>query len=334
MRTMYRKWLPFLGLLLFPCLVMAQDLSLLVGETETAVSPTTGRAWQVEFREAFGRYLAGSVSYVNEGHVRGHKRDGLGAQLWGRVPLFRRQVSLDFGGGPYRYFDTQTVTGGGFVNVSGWGGIVSASTTLYTKSPWFARFMVNHIYVPKNLDANTYVLGVGYHLWEERPEEPVKPGEAPVADESKRKTTGDEVTLSIGQTVVNSLQDQKGFAGGVEFRKGIAGYIDWTMSWLNMGDVKVNRRNGLGTQIWLVDEYFKSRFPVGIGAGPIYFIDRRKILSGGQENPGDLAGLVTLSAAYRFSEHWYARFHWNRVFTFNNTDADLFLAGIGYSFRE
>ena len=44
--------------------------------------------------------------------------------------------------------------------------------------------------------------------------------------------------------------------------------------------------------------------------------------------------LVTLSAAYRFSEHWHARFHWNRVFTFNNTDADLFLAGIGYSFRE
>ncbi|MGE5285462.1 MAG: hypothetical protein ACM3OG_10885 [Actinomycetota bacterium] len=330
---MWRIKLLFLGLLLSPCLVMAQDLSLLVGETETSVSPTTGRAWQLEFREAFWRHFAASVSYVNEGHVRGHKRDGLAAQLWGRVPLFHRQVSLDFGGGPYRYFDTQAVAGGGFVNVSGWGGIFSASTTLYTKSPWFARFAVNHIYVPNNLDANTYLLGVGYHLWEERPEEPVKPGEAPETDPTKREITGDEVTFSFGQTVVNSLQDQKGFAGGIEFRKGIAEYIDWTMSWLNMGDKKVNRRNGLGMQIWLVDEYFKSRFPVGIGAGPIYFVDRRDASSGGQ-NPGDLAGLVTLSAAYRFSENWYARFHWDRVFTFNNTDADLFLAGIGYRFRQ
>ena len=334
MRTMRRNWLPLLGLLLFPSLATAQDVSLLVGVTESAVSNTSGRAWQLEFRESLGRYLAVSGSYLNEGHVRDHKRDGLATQLWGRVPLFRNRVSLDFGGGPYRYFDTQAVAGGGYVNVGGWGGIFSASTTLYTKSPWFARFVVNHIYVPKNLDANTYVLGVGYHLWEERPEEPVKPGTAPETDVPKRKTTGDEVTVFIGQTVVNSLQDQKGFAGEIEFRKGIVEHVDWTMSWLNLGDVRVNRRNGLGMQLWLVDEYFDSRLPIGIGAGPIYFLDRRKNPDGGQGTTRDLAGLVSLSAAYRFSEQWFARFHWNRVFTSNNSDADLFLAGIGYTFRE
>ncbi len=233
-----------------------------------------------------------------------------------------------------RYFDTQADAGGGYVDASGWGGLFSASTTLHTKSPWFARIVVNHIYVPKNLDTNTYVLGVGYHLWEERPEEQGKPGEAPEADERKRKIAGDEVTLSFGQTVVNSLKDQKGFAGGIEIRKGIAEHIDWTLSWLNAGDVQVDRRNGLGMQLWLVDEYFDSHFPVGIGAGPIYLLDRRNNPDGNQGNVRDLAGLVTLTAAYRFSEHWFARFHWIRVFTSNNTDADLFLAGIGYRFRE
>ncbi len=222
--------------------------------------------------------------------------------------------------------DTSTSAGGG--------GIFSASATLHTKSPWFARFVVNHIYVPKNLDANSYVLGVGYHLWEEKPEEQGKPWETPGTDEQKGKITSDEITLSFGQTVVNSLQDQKGSAGEIEIRKGIAEHIDWTMSWLNVGDVHVNRRNGLGTQLWLVDEYFDSRFPVGIGVGPVYFLDRRKNPEEGQGNTRDLAGLVTLSAAYRFSEHWFTRFHWSRVFTSNNTDADLFLAGIGYKFRE
>ncbi len=332
---MRRNWLPLLGfLLLFPPLAGAQDLSLLVGASESAISPTSGHAWQLEFRESLGRYLAVSGSYVNEGHLRDHKRDGLAAQLWGRVPLFRRRVSLDFGGGPYRYFDTQAVAGGGYVDASGWGGIFSASATLHTKSPWFARFVVNHIYVPKNLDANTYVLGVGYHLWEERPGEGGTPGESPGTDDPQRKITGDEVTLSIGQTVVNSYQDQKGFAGGIEFRKGIAEHIDWTLSWVNAGDVAVNRRNGLGTQLWLVDEYLDGRFPIGIGAGPIYFLDRRNSPNGNRGNVRDLAGLVTLTAAYRFSEHWFARFHWDRVFTSNNTDADLFLAGIGYRFRE
>jgi hypothetical protein len=330
------RWhrLPLLALLLFPSLVTAQDLSLLVGVSESSVSSTSGRAWQLEFRESLGRYFAVSGSYVNEGHLRDHKRDGLAAQLWGRVPLFRQRVSLDLGGGPYRYFDTQAVAGGGFADVSGWGGIFSASTTIYTKSPWFARFVVNHIYVPKNLDTNTYVLGVGYHLWEERPEETVFPGDAPRPDAPERTISRDEITLSIGQTVVNSYQDQKGFAVGIEFRKGIAENIDWTLSWLNAGDVQVNRRNGLGMQLWLVDEYFDGRVPLGIGAGPVYFLDRRKIPVGGQKSSGDLAGLVSLTAAYRFSENWFARFTWDRVFTSNNTDADLFLAGIGYRFRE
>jgi hypothetical protein len=115
MRTMRRYGLFLLGLLLIPSLATAQDLSLLVGLTETAVSTTSGRAWQLEFREALGRYLAVSGLYVNEGHVRGHKRDRLAPQLWGRVPLFRQRVSLNFGGGPYRYFDTQEVAGGGCV---------------------------------------------------------------------------------------------------------------------------------------------------------------------------------------------------------------------------
>ncbi len=264
MEAMRRNWLPLLpllGLLLLPSIAAAQDLSLLAGVTKTAVSNSSSYAWQLEFRETFYRYFAFSGSYLNEGHVTGHKRDGLAAQLWGRIPLFHQRISLDIGGGPYRYFDTQAVAGGGFVDASGWGGIVSASATLYTKSPWFARVMVNHIDVPNKLGTNMYVLGLGYHLWEEQPEPPDKPGSPPDTDQPKPDITGDEVTFSFGQTVVNSYQDQKGYGGGIEFRKGIMEHVDWTLSWLNVGDVLVNRRNGLGTQLWLMDEYLRQPLP-------------------------------------------------------------------------
>ncbi len=322
-----------LWLLLLPSRATAQELSLLVGASESAVAADSGTAWQLEFREKAGKYLAVSVSYVNEGHLPGHKRDGLAAQLWGRIPLFRRKFSVDLGAGPYRYFDTQALAGGGFVNATGWGGMFSASATLYTKSPWFARCTANHIYVPASQDTNTFVLGVGYHLWEEQPEPSDGSRTLPVPDETRSRITGDEVTFLIGQTVVNSLRDQKGVAGGIEFRKGIAEHIDWTMSWVNEGDPKVNRRNGLGMELWLVNEYLDGRFPVGIGAGPVYFLDRGKNPPGNQSKPHDLAGLLSLTAAYRFSENWFARVLWNRVFTNNSTDTDVFLGGIGYRFR-
>lgn len=183
------RWPIILAFLLVPGAAQAQELSVFLGRTEALNASGSSACRQVDFRYNPARHVAWSVSYVNEGHLKDHKRDGVVTQLWGRIPLFARRVSLDLGG--------------------------------------------------------------GYHLWKEDRHEAESPGPEAGAEPSRK--TGDEVMLFIGRTVVNSLEDQKGIASGVEFRKGIVRHLDWTLTWLNEGDPEVLRRNGLASQLWLVD---------------------------------------------------------------------------------
>src|SRR6185436_17277776 len=70
-------------------------------------------SWQLDYRQDLHRYLAASVSYLNEGHVTGHHRDGTAWQAWGRLPLFRDRIRCSAGAGVYYYYDTQFAPGGG-----------------------------------------------------------------------------------------------------------------------------------------------------------------------------------------------------------------------------
>jgi hypothetical protein len=221
---------------------------------------------------------------------------------------------------------------GTYGDVQSFAGIYSASAAYYTKSPFLVRVTVNHIKGSGDLDTNSYVLGVGYRLWKEREREF---GEFPedTGGEIPLKT-GDEVMLFAGQTVVNSLKDQKGIASGIEFRKGIVSHLDWTLSWLNEGDPEVIRRNGLCSQLWLVDAYMDNRLTLGAGAGGYSFIDQKRPSPPGKEGTRDLAYLISITAAYRFANHWFARFNWNRVFVDYNRDTDVFTLGLGFRWKE
>lgn len=44
----------------------------------------------------------------------------------------------------------------------------------------------------------------------------------------------------------------------------------------------------------------------------------------------DIAGLLTVTTSYRFSDHWFTRFNWNRVMSNDSRDSDNFLPGVGY----
>ncbi len=315
--------------LLAPRSSEAQELSVLLGRLETVRSSHSARAWQVDFRNGFGKYFAVSGAYLNEGHTPGHKRDGLTAQVWGRIPLFHQRASLDLGVGPYRYYDTRPLPGGGYVDAHGWAAIYSLTGTYHTDSPWFFRLALNRIDLSREEDTNTYMVGLGYHLWEEPYRAPGRSPEPPTD-----YVTHNELSALLGQTVVNSFQDQRGLAGALEFRKGIARNIDWTLTWLNEGNEKVIRRNGLASQLWLVDDYLDRRVDLGVGAGAYYFVDRKRAPIPGQEGRSDLAGLLSTTASYRFGGSWSARFLWNRVVSSSNTDTDIFLFGIGYRWRD
>ena len=326
------RLLALLLALFLPATAFPQELSWSYGSTRAEGGQGDAGAWQLDFRYRFPRILSVSGSYLNEGHLPGHKRDGLAAQLWAGYPLFRRKVMVDFGAGPYRFSDTQPRAGGGYADVEGWGLLYSVSGTYFLRSPWYFRLAANGIRPSQDLRTHTYTLGVGYRLWKGDGESCPLPPEAPCPSSSK--STGDEATAFLGQSVVNSLEDQKGVAAAVELRKGLIDHVDATVSWLHEGDRDVIRRNGVAGELWLVDDWYDRRLALGVGGGVYAFLDKRNPSPQRGRNPGDLAGILSLTAGWRFGENWITRFEWHRVVSHNNRDTDVFLGGIGYRWEE
>lgn len=134
----------------------------------------------------------------------------------------------------------------------------------------------------------------------------------------------------LGQVVVNSPGNEPGIGSGVEFRMGIDEHLDWTVTWLNEDVSGTLDRIGLGTQIWLVDAFLARRITIGFGAGLYSFFDFESPSDSGKTRKLDIAGLLTVTTSYRFSDRWFTRFHWNRVMSNDSRDTDIFVLGLGY----
>jgi len=312
-------------LLLLSSHASAADLALLAGRTE---SPDTGGktfGWEIEARYDLESPFSFSAGWVNEGHFRDHRRDGPILQLFGRAPLLERRLSLAFGAGIYRYFDTQTRPGEGTLNVHGWAPLYTLSATWSMKTPWFLRLSLNHVKPAGEIDTNALLLGLGYRFPGNDGETSREPAPGSGGRSPGKRVAG--VSLLLGETVHNGLGNRSGIAGGIEFRRGISGPFDFTLSLLGENNRKEIRRAGLGSQVWVMDEFLDRRLEFGIGAGLYTFLDATPPAGGGTRL--DLAGLLTLTAGWRFADRWIVRFHWNRVATDNHRDSDIFLLGIG-----
>ena len=319
--------------LLVPCFLSlflslpahANELSVLAGATEGLDTGDASYAWRAEFRYNLPGNFAASLAWINEGHLKEHRRDGFSAEAWGRVPLLERRVSIGIGAGVYRYFDTRLLSAGGHENVHGWAPIFSLAATYYTEKPWFAQLAYSHIHPTGDINSNTYLLGIGYRLWKEV-DAPTGSGiESPHAN-----TTGYELMPFLGQVVANRPGNDTGVGSGIEFRMGIGEHLDWTVTLLNEEVPRVIRRTGLGTQIWLVDAFLDRRFTLGFGAGLYTFVDFEPPPDSGAGSRLDTAGLLTVTTGYRFPGHWFTRFLWDRVASKDNRDSDIFLLGAGY----
>lgn len=108
----------------------AQEFSFLAGPLKSNSQNTY--SWEANYRESIGPYAAWSFSWLNEGHIPDHHRDGQSVQIWGRMPLWNRRLELSAGVGPYRYFDTsEAQAGGNYSNTHGWGGLFSLRAAYY-----------------------------------------------------------------------------------------------------------------------------------------------------------------------------------------------------------
>jgi hypothetical protein len=289
---------------------------------------TNTYTWAIDYTEGFGRYVAGSITWLNEGHLPDHHRDGQAVQIWGRLPLAQNRFLVALGVGPYRYFDTEAAEQGqGYSNTHGWGGLFSARATWYTSRRWTANLQLNRVQVSRGPSTTAVLLGVGYQL-----DAPDEPGPRSYALPRTHDVTNNEVTLFAGRTILNSPESQTSTAAAIEYRRGLTHWLDGTLGYLHESGGLKARRDGLTAQLWLTRAFLDDQLTLGFGAGGYAAIHHGNDPDERSTGDGILSGLVSVSASYRFTQHWAARFTWNRVVTRYSRDTDVLMGGIGYRF--
>ncbi len=298
------------------------------GAMSTRDAHLSSYSWQLDYQQNVTRYLAGSVAYINEGHIPNHHRDGTTFEGWLRLPLFDGHLALSAGAGWYYFYDTQPLSGVDSADVHGNSPIYSLSATAYLSGRWFLKGTFNRIEPKHQIKTNTAVIGVGFWFGQERRPTKGKLGDSPEQD---AYVTSNELTVLGGQSIVNTMFSQKSGAWAGEYRRGLLPHIDWTISGIYEGDPRIVRRDGIATQGWLVNTFFDRRVCVGIGVGPYVYIDRRHPSGNTPFNPAAVAPLVSLTIGRRISENWKIRAVFNRVTTNYNRDSDVLLVGLGYT---
>jgi hypothetical protein len=296
----------------------ASELYALGGGIESSDPHDNTYSWQLEYRQDLLKHLAAGVSYLNEGHIMGHHRDGYTAQLWGRTDLVDDRLTLAAGIGPYFFLDTvRDSNPNGFTNDHGLKAMLSVAAAWHTDKNFLLELRSNWVKGSSGFDSASVLAGIGYHF---------DPDLEPVSAGLEREPKN-EVTVFMGQTIVNSFDSQRSFAAALEYRRRLSRHIDWTVGGLYEGDNRLIRRDGVITQLWATQDLAEGMFNVGAGAGA-YFD------AGHYKNPGSkfASGILTLTGSYRMTDHWALRVSWNRLVTSYDRDTDVILGGVGYRF--
>ena len=286
----------------------------------------TSYSWQLEYRQDLLKHLAAGISYLNEGHFKGHHRDGYTAQLWTRAELLDYRLTVAAGVGPYFFLDTTSSSSPeGYTDDHGWKAMMSAAATWHLENNVLLELRTNWVKGPAGFDTVSALAGIGYHF------EP----SLETLDRSKATSEqkfANELTLLAGQTIVNSFDSQKSLAAAIEYRRRLSRHLDWTVTGLYEGDSRLVRRDGIMTQLWVTQELLDDILSVGAGAGAYFNLSN-------YHNPANipgadrvLSGIISLTGSYRFTPRWSLRATWNRVVTSNERDTDVILGGIGYRF--
>lgn len=310
-------------LLAFPA--RAQELLFHAGITREREEQQSTYAWDIEYDQALSEYTYFSLGWINEGHLDNHRRDGPIAQIGGRLRLMDRRLSLSFAAGPYAYFDTTLAAqGASYANDHGYAIAYSTALSWYSERPWFFQLRFNRIETDTHIDTNRWLLGVGFRL--------AAPKFQGLAVAPAQPTTGSEITVFAGRTILNSFNSENSFATAIEYRRGIAHHVDWTLGWLHEGGNHITRRGGVTTQLWAARAFLHDHLTLGAGAGAYIVVNRDHPVGGTVHDDEPVSGIVTLTTSYRFASRWLVRLSWNRVVTGYSRDTDVILIGIGNRF--
>lgn len=236
--------------LLWPVWGNAQQIDVYAGGMKSlGQASEPSYAWGFAYAQPITNHIAASFSWLNEGHVTNHHRDGFSVQVWAHQSFLNGLADVGVGVGPYRYFDT--VAAGpnrAYDNHHGYGVMSGVYLTWYLTREWSTSLRANWVYTGSSIDTFSYVVGLGYRLNRGAGEEHSRwPNTL-----SGRNTA----TALGGLSVVNSLNSQNSKAFSFEYRRAIADWLDGTVALLDEGHNDIGHRQGLTAQLWLRHGFF------------------------------------------------------------------------------
>jgi hypothetical protein len=296
-----------------------QQLSIMSGVIKERSNNDESFAFVVDYSEPLNKLFSYSLTYVNEGHVVDHHRDGIGAQIWAGLSLNPRW-SVKAGIGPYFYWDTAARPGVVAADDHGLGLITSASTNYQFSKHWALELRANRILTHRSINTTSVLVGLGYTF-----DASVLPGSAEgdawwQSDRQKRN----EFTAYMGRTIVNNFESETSRAYQLEYRRSLTRQIDWTVAALREGAPGPLNRTGMASEIWLTREVLNDRVSLGVGVGPYLARDSK------DNSDTRLHGIVSLTAGLKLPGNFTGRVTWHRVTTRYDRDTDVFLVGAGY----
>jgi hypothetical protein len=196
-----------------------------------------------------------------------------------------------------------------------------AATWRPASSRWFYQLRLDRIESQRNLDTALLRAGIGYRLEQDG---------SFSANSTARgwERRSHEAALYAGKTIINSLESEadNSPARSVEYRHAFGPVLRGSLAWLNEGDARLIRRNGVLAQAWLEPGFHGDRFTLGLGFGGYLAVDHYR------EDGRDLLGVLSTTASYHFAHGWLGRITWHRIASRHDRDSDIILLGAGYRF--
>jgi hypothetical protein len=309
----------------------AQEVNAALGGLRGSTGGESTYTWSFGYRQALTQHFGLGLSWLNEGHIPDNHRDGVALQGWYNRSLFDPRFSIGLGAGPYRYYDTQSCDGCSYSDDHGWAMLYTVTANWAATPHLDYQLRFNRVQAAGSANTSSILFGLVYRL----PESVTAPASADSAAHARSVSylpPGDELTLLAGQTVVNSLQSESTFAKSIEYRHAFSRHVEGTVSWIDEGETTLTRRNGVAAQLWMNEPLFSDRLTLGFGLGPYVAYDRYLNDNNQSDSGTKLSGLLTMSVAYRVTNHIVGRLSWNRVVSHYDRDTDMFMVGVGYRF--
>jgi hypothetical protein len=311
------------ALMLLPIAANAESVLALAGITDATDNPGNSYAWQLQFQEPLSAQTGASLSWINEGHIPHHHRDGAAAQFWYSTQSWNG-LQFVVGAGPYFYFDTeQNGSSLGYSDMHSVAGLLSAAVDLNLSRSWFVRFDVSAVYAPGELNTLGFMVGGGYRLGRGEHQDPG--GDSVLPTSYVRQ----QIQLFGGDMIYNELDSHVDHEIGIEYRLALLPWVAWSTTWFYAPGDSGSQRNQIATQIWLVDSLQNGKLEFSAGLG--VYTPLGGVPSNSESPPANVSGMSGLRVQWNWSRRSGLILTWYRSFT--NDDADRDIITLGYGFR-